>query len=218
MARVFLLSPASLRGKRAAMLLRPGAEFDLALRVRRGGACSDYERLRLIVGRRRRLPWVQRRCRLSAAPSAGAGGAALRQDCQRLAEDGLDGRGCPCLASMASADGVERATDFGRTEAHVHEAARGELAALGGISAPARMTTLADLALYVAFAERLLGVEAVVGAAADAQVPRLVPAAARARFDVIELEPRRRRAAMALAVGEGAALSVPLEDRAPRCA
>jgi hypothetical protein len=38
MARVFLLSPASLRGKRAAMLLRPAAEFDLALRVRRGGA------------------------------------------------------------------------------------------------------------------------------------------------------------------------------------
>jgi hypothetical protein len=36
--RVFLLSPARLGGKRAAMLLRPGARFDLARRVQGGGA------------------------------------------------------------------------------------------------------------------------------------------------------------------------------------
>jgi hypothetical protein len=36
--RVFLLSPAWLGGKRAGLLLRDGASFDLALRIRDGGA------------------------------------------------------------------------------------------------------------------------------------------------------------------------------------
>jgi hypothetical protein len=36
--RVFLLSPANLGGRRAAMLHRPGAAFDLALRLHAGGA------------------------------------------------------------------------------------------------------------------------------------------------------------------------------------
>jgi hypothetical protein len=37
-ARVFLLSPANASGERMQMLLRPGAEFDLAQRVRAGAA------------------------------------------------------------------------------------------------------------------------------------------------------------------------------------
>ncbi|HKE19831.1 MAG TPA: hypothetical protein VKB80_33375 [Kofleriaceae bacterium] len=37
-ARVFLLSPARLGGKRAGMVLRPGASFDLARRLQDGGA------------------------------------------------------------------------------------------------------------------------------------------------------------------------------------
>jgi hypothetical protein len=36
--RVFLLSPANPNGKRGRLLLRPGAEFDLAVRLRRGAA------------------------------------------------------------------------------------------------------------------------------------------------------------------------------------
>ena len=36
--RIFLLSPARLGGKRAGLLLRDGASFDLALRIRDGGA------------------------------------------------------------------------------------------------------------------------------------------------------------------------------------
>jgi hypothetical protein len=36
--RVFLLSPASTGGRRAAVLLNPRAEFDLAVKLRRGGA------------------------------------------------------------------------------------------------------------------------------------------------------------------------------------
>jgi len=36
--RIFLLSPASTGGRRAAVLLNPRAEFDLAVRLRRGGA------------------------------------------------------------------------------------------------------------------------------------------------------------------------------------
>jgi hypothetical protein len=36
--RIFLLSPASTAGRRAAILLNPRAEFDLAVRLRRGGA------------------------------------------------------------------------------------------------------------------------------------------------------------------------------------
>jgi hypothetical protein len=149
--------------------------------------------------------------------NADVGTAKLPQDGQRLAEERLDGGGGQGLA-MVSAHGVERAPDFGRTKAHLHEAARRELAALGCVSAPARMTTFADLVLDVASAEGLLGVEAVVGAAADAQVVGLVRAPARASFDVVELEPRGRRAAMAVGVSEGAALSIPLEDLATRCA
>src|SRR5688572_1365796 len=38
MARVFLLSPANTAGLRAQMLLREEASFDLAVRVRSGGA------------------------------------------------------------------------------------------------------------------------------------------------------------------------------------
>jgi hypothetical protein len=38
MTRVFLLSPASTSGRRAQVLLRPEAQFDLARRVRAGGA------------------------------------------------------------------------------------------------------------------------------------------------------------------------------------
>jgi hypothetical protein len=37
-ARVFLLSPANCNGKRARLVLRPGAGFDLAVRLRTGGA------------------------------------------------------------------------------------------------------------------------------------------------------------------------------------
>ena len=36
--RIFLLSPANAGGERAAMLFRPGASFDLAVRLRREGA------------------------------------------------------------------------------------------------------------------------------------------------------------------------------------
>ena len=36
--RIFLLSPANAGGERAAMLFRPGASFDLAVRLRAGGA------------------------------------------------------------------------------------------------------------------------------------------------------------------------------------
>src|SRR5437016_14580243 len=36
--RVFLLSPANSSGERMQMLLRPGAQFDLARRLRAGGA------------------------------------------------------------------------------------------------------------------------------------------------------------------------------------
>lgn len=38
MSRIFLLSPANAGGERAAMLFRPGASFDLALRLRGEGA------------------------------------------------------------------------------------------------------------------------------------------------------------------------------------
>jgi hypothetical protein len=36
--RIFLLSPANLKGERAALLFRPDSEFDLAVRLRRGEA------------------------------------------------------------------------------------------------------------------------------------------------------------------------------------
>jgi hypothetical protein len=78
------------------------------------------------------------------------------------------------------------------------------------------MAAFADPALHVLLAERLLGVEEVVRPAADAEVLGLAGAAACTRDDVIELDPRRRRAAMPIGRGEGAALAVPLEDRAAR--
>jgi hypothetical protein len=130
---------------------------------------------------------------------------------------------------MARAHGVERAPDIGTAEAHVarlrrarrpsptfDQAARCERAVLGSGSALARIPTFADLALDVLLAERLLGVEPVVGAAADAPVWELARAAASACEDVIELEQRRGLAAMPFGIDEGAAFTVPLEDRAPR--
>ncbi len=93
---------------------------------------------------------------------------------------------------MTPAHGVERALHFGPTETHVHQAARREVAALGCVSALARIPTFADLALDVLLAERLLGMEGVVGAAAHAQVPELARAAACSWDDVIQLEPGRR--------------------------
>ena len=77
---------------------------------------------------------------------------------------------------MTPAHGVERALDFGTTEAHVHQAVRRQITALRCVSALARIPMFADLALDVLLAECLFGMEGVVGAAAHAQVPTsLVP-------------------------------------------
>jgi hypothetical protein len=117
---------------------------------------------------------------------------------------------------LRPAHGVERALHFSKAEAYVHQAARGEGAALRCVSALARIPTFADLARDVLLAECLLRMERVVAAAAHAQVPELVRAAACSWDDVIELEPGRRRAAMPFGIGERAALAVPPEDRAAR--
>ncbi|HEX8790322.1 MAG TPA: hypothetical protein VF765_05170 [Polyangiaceae bacterium] len=84
------------------------------------------------------------------------------------------------------------------------------------LAALARIPTLADLARDVLFAESLLRVVEVVGAAADAKVPRLLRTAASSWDDVIELEPGRRGAPISFRIGEGAALALPLEDRTAR--
>src|SRR5688572_28992214 len=62
--------------------------------------------------------------------------------------------------------------------------------------------------------ERLLRMELVVRATADAQVLTFVTSTERARDDVIELEERRRGATFTRAVDEGASFAVPLEHLA----
>jgi len=54
---------------------------------------------------------------------------------------------------MARAHGVERALRFRSTETHVDQAARREAAALGCVSALARIPMFADLALDVLSAD-----------------------------------------------------------------
>src|SRR5579859_4740455 len=83
------------------------------------------------------------------------------------------------------------------------------------VSALGRIAAFADPAPDVLAAEGPLGMEQVVGTAADAQVSDVVGAASRARGDVIELEPCRGSATMPFGVGEGAALAVPFEDCTP---
>src|SRR5262249_16932172 len=152
-----------------------------------------------------------------AEPQVAVGGrAGLRQERKRLAEERFD-RDCGrVLGPMALAHGVERAPDLGPVEAQVYEAARREIAAVGKVSALPRVAAFVDLSFDVLLAERLPRVGLVGGAASDAQVADGVRAAERARRDVVELEPGRRRAAMPFGIGEGAALAVTLEDRAPR--
>jgi hypothetical protein len=48
--RIFLLSPANVGGKRAQMLLNPGAEFELALRLRTSGKVSLGEAFAFMSG------------------------------------------------------------------------------------------------------------------------------------------------------------------------
>src|SRR3954471_229627 len=113
---------------------------------------------------------------------------------------------------MAFEQDVDRALHFGLAEAAVHETTRGELEAVR--NAPLLGAVLGDLAVDVLAAERLLRMQTIVRATPNAQVRKLVLAARCARDHVIDLQERRRGAAMPLFVVERAALSVTLEHGA----
>jgi hypothetical protein len=80
--RIFLLSPASTAGRRAALLLRPEAAFDLALRLRAAGGAPLGEVFSFLSGLyfRGKLAYA----RAFARPPAGAGAIHVITSCRGL--------------------------------------------------------------------------------------------------------------------------------------
>jgi hypothetical protein len=83
MARVFLLSPASASGRRAEIVLREAAQFDLAVRLRQPGGASIGEVMSFLSGLYFRGKLAYARA-FAAPPSADVPGALVITPCRGL--------------------------------------------------------------------------------------------------------------------------------------